>query len=124
MIQSAASAKLWKKVPSQRRAEPVRWNRAQADSTAAYATCLAYFIVQVNFLSWIIERSDESRQISPKSKTRCPVQIMLCATTSSAELKVSTVFLLVGTQYLECLVVEAVIVTLHQHHVGGVDFSR
>ena len=32
---------LVKKVPSQRRAEPVRWNRAEADSTAASAICLA-----------------------------------------------------------------------------------
>ena len=30
-----------KKVPSHRRADPVRWNRAMADSTAASATRLA-----------------------------------------------------------------------------------
>ena len=75
-------------------------------------------MVEMDVLSWFGKRPDESRQIGPEAETGFPARILLSATTSSVKQEIAAMVCLLNAQHFDCLIVEAVLVMLHYHHVG------
>ena len=74
-------------------------------------------IVEMDFLSRFGKRLDESWQIGPEAETGFPVRILISGSSSSVEQEIATLVCLLNTRSFRCLIIEAVFVMLHYHHM-------